>query len=80
MEMNVRDGRIYLPAEDEKKPHDRKVVHPETNSDQVIMTMDDSETNKDRTLSEHLGPQIIIGANKPDRACLWLKVTGTETE
>lgn len=75
MEMGVKDGRIYLPAEDPKKPHEREVVHPETNSGQVIMT-----DGSDRPLSEHLGPQVIIDSVKPDRPCLWLKVTNTNIE
>ena len=71
MEINVENGRLYLPAEDETKPSERTAIHPETNSEQVIM--DDDGTN----LKEFLGEQIVIGSQDPKKKCLWLQVTAT---
>ena len=33
----VEGGRLYFPPEDENHPDDRKVMHPETDAQQVIM-------------------------------------------
>lgn len=73
MMTDVENGRLYLPAENETKPNERTALHPETNSEQVLM--DDDGTN----LKEYLGAQVIVSPStkKPDRPCLWAKVVST---
>lgn len=71
MNMDIENGRIYLPAENKDKPNERKVMHPETSADQVIM---DAAGTK---LSDHLGPQIVVAEQNPGKACLWAQVTAT---
>lgn len=71
MIMDIENGRIYLPAENEEKPNERKVMHPETSSDQVLMGADGE------TLKEFLGPQTKISEQKPAKACLWAQITAT---
>lgn len=72
MKQIVEDGRIYLPPESKEKPNERVAIHPETNSGQVLMN------EKGDKLSDFLGAQVIVSAEKPDRPCLWLRVTATE--
>ena len=71
MEVSVENGRLYLPAEDASKPSERTAIHPETNSDQVMM--DDNGT----TLKSYLGEQVVISSQDPKKACWWLQVTAT---
>lgn len=71
MTMDIENGRIYLPAEDPEKPNERKVMHPETSTDQVIADADGT------TLTEHLGPQVRIAEQKPTKSCVWAQVTAT---
>lgn len=68
---SVENGRLYLPAENPDKPNERTAMHPETNSDQVLM----DENGK--TLKEFLGPQTVFSETKPDRPCLWAQITAT---
>lgn len=72
MKQVVEDGRIYLPPEDESKPNDRVAIHPETNAGQVLMGPNGMK------LVDFVGPQTIVSSEKPDRPCLWLRVTATE--
>lgn len=68
----VQNSRIYLPAEDPEAPHERVVMHPETNSTQVLMGANGMRLN------EFLGPQIIISSEKPARTgVLWGAITAT---
>lgn len=70
---NVIDGRMYLPPEDESKPNERTIMHPETNDNQVIVE------GTGMYLKDFLGHQIRLSQQKPEepRPILWLKVTGT---
>lgn len=71
MIMDIENGRIYLPAENKDKPNERKVMHPETSADQVLMDADGE------TLKEFLGPQTVIAEQQPTKACLWAQITAT---
>lgn len=72
---NVENSRLYLPAADGSNPVNRKVQHPETNSDQVIM---DSDGTK---LTDFLGAQVLVSSDKPSRNnIMWLAITGTRIE
>lgn len=72
MEALVATSRIYFPPEDETKPEERVVLHPETSAEAVVMD------EEGRTLDEVLGPQIVVSSEKPEqRPCFWCKVTAT---
>ena len=68
---STKNGKIYLPAEDADKPNEREILHPETNSEQVLM--DAAGT----TLKDYIGPQTIMQENKPNFPCFWSKITKT---
>lgn len=72
MQQVVEDSRLYLPAEDPKKPNDRVAVHPETNAGQVLM----GDKNQ-LTLSQYVGLQPILSSEDPKRKCLWMRITAT---
>lgn len=72
MEQVVENGRIYLPAENPENPNERVAVHPETNSEQVLMGDKDN-----LNLKEYLGLQPILSSEDPRRECLWLRITAT---
>lgn len=73
MERPVRNGTLFLPAEDPTKPHDREVMHPLTNAEQVLMDPND----KDNNLKNYLGLQVVLSQNDPGRPCLWAQITNT---
>lgn len=60
----VEGGRLYFPPEDPNNPDERKVLHPETNSDQVIM-------KNGQRLSDALKGGLIFSEDKPGDACTW---------
>lgn len=70
MEMKVEDGRIYYPPDDPNRPNERKVCHPETNSDQVLFP-------DGRTLTEVGSSPIVISETKPVGSALWGKIRKT---
>lgn len=65
----VVDGRLYLPLEEGETIDQRKVFHPETNSENVLTHGGNS------TLEETLNEQIIISEEKPKKAVLWFNIT-----
>lgn len=69
----VEGGRLYFPPEDENNPDDRKVMHPETDAEQVLM-------KNGETLEQNLKTgKIIISADKPEQPCLWGQIVSTRT-
>ena len=61
--VTVLDGRIYMPPEDESKPTERNVMHPETNIEQVLVPRSDGSTE---TLKEFIGkPALILNPSDP---------------
>lgn len=52
----IKNGRLYLPPEDENNPSDRKVLHPETNIDNVVVPKSDGTT---MMLKDYLGKQVF---------------------
>ena len=72
-DMMVEGGRLYYPPEDSNNPDDRKVYHPETNSQVVLM-------DSGRSLEDALNGGIVISSEKPDYRCLWGKVTKVTEE
>ncbi len=69
----VEGGRLYFPPEDENKPDDRKVMHPETDAGQVLMA------NGNRLEDEMKTGKLIMSSEKPEQACLWGHIVGTRT-
>ena len=69
----IEGGRLYFPPEDENKPDERKVMHPETDAEQVFM-------KNGRTLEEEVSSgKLIVSVEKPEQACLWGHIVGTRT-
>ena len=69
----VEGGRLYYPPEDENKPDERKVMHPETDSGQVIM-------QSGRTLEEEIARgRFIVSRENPNEPCLWASIIGQYT-
>jgi hypothetical protein len=71
----VEGGRLYFPPEDKNKPDERKVMHPETDTDNVLLS-------DGTTLTQALGGgsnSIVVSDEKPETACLWAKVGSTIT-
>lgn len=66
-EVPVRGGRLYCPPEDENNPDNREVLHPETDSTQVLMS-------NGRPLSETISGAIVMSQEKPEQACIWAKI------
>lgn len=58
--MIIENGRMWLPPEDASNPTDRKVFHPETSIDNVIVPKEDGTTMK---LKEYLGKQVIVSTD-----------------
>ena len=73
MQQNVYDGRLYYPAEDPSKPYERDVMHPETNTKQVIVP------GTGMYLDEYMGLPVILSEQRPERpgAFIWAQITGT---
>lgn len=72
MIMDVENGRMYLPAENSEKPNERKVMHPETNADQVMMNA------SGESLSQFLGPQTVLSEVQPEKTgVIWAQITAT---
>lgn len=69
----VEGGRIYFPPEDPNYPDERTVMHPETNSDQVLMP-------DGNNLSDAIGGAIVVSGESPNKNCIWGKVTDSEIE
>lgn len=53
----VVNGRYYMPPEDESKPTERNVMHPETNIEQVLVPQKDGTT---KNLKEFIGKNVMI--------------------
>lgn len=69
----VKGGRLYFPPEDENKPDDRKVMHPETDSAQVVM-------GNGKTLEETMkSGRLIVSDEQPTDPCIWGKPGETFT-
>ena len=62
--LDVIDGRIYFPPEEKAKPNERKVLHPETNSDSVLCD------NGEKTLTDYLETVPIITKSAVDTEVL----------
>lgn len=62
--LDVVDGRIYFPPEEKSKPTERKVLHPETNSDNVLCD------NGEKTLTDYLGSVPVITNSEVDTEIL----------
>ena len=73
MQQNVYDGRLYFPPENPDKPYERDVMHPETNTNQVIVP------GTNMYLGEYMGLPVILSEEKPNRpgAFIWAQITGT---
>lgn len=69
----VKGGRLYFPPEDENKPDDRKVMHPETDAAQVVM-------GNGKTLEETMkSGRLIVSDEQPTDPCIWGKPGETFT-
>ena len=55
---NVVNSRLYLPLEDGENTDDRKVMHPETNIEQVLVPQKDGTT---KNLKEFIGKKVSHG-------------------
>ena len=71
-ELEVQDGRLYYPSENENEPDNRKVCHPETNSEQVLMV------NSGMELDDAVMGGLIVSSKQPAFPCLWGKITKAE--
>ena len=61
----VEGGRLYFPPENENKPDDRKVMHPETDAQQVIM-------GNGQTLENVMkSGRMIVSETQPTEPCIW---------
>ena len=69
----VKGGRLYFPPEDPNKPDDRDVMHPETDSSQVVM-------GNGKTLEETMkSGRLIVSDEQPTDPCIWGKPGETFT-
>ena len=71
-ELEVQDGRLYYPSENENEPDNRKVCHPETNSEQVLMV------NSGMELDDAVMGGLIVPSKQPTFPWLWGKITKAE--
>ena len=67
--MNAQNGQMFLPPEDETKPNERELFHPETNIDQVLVNGDGE------TLRDLLGPQTVVSDTNPGKPGVWFQIT-----
>lgn len=70
----VEGGRLYFPPEDENKPDERKVMHPETDAGQVLMA------NGNNLEDEMKSGRLIVGVEKPSQPCMWAHIVSQRTE
>jgi hypothetical protein len=68
MAERIRGGKMYYPPEDKNNPNDREILHPETDSKQVLM-------ENGETLADAISNTLIVSETKPEQACIWGKIT-----
>lgn len=69
----VEGGRLYFPPEDENHPDDRKVMHPETDAQQVIM-------GNGQKLEEVMKTgRMIVSSEQPTEPCIWAETKESYT-